>query len=175
MNIVLVTPLYPPDIAPPALYVKELARRTKGTHHVSIVAYAHIPEDVSGVTIFPISKRLPVFERVVRFFFTLYRATTSVDHVYAVNGPSVELPLLLLSFVRKTPITLCVADSPAYERTMKHYLTCFVHRMLRGRVASVVNALPDPKPEILPFSSEPTEQLHAYEASWKSHLQYLSL
>src|SRR3989344_9051256 len=39
MKIVLATALYPPDIAPPAPYVKELATRLAANHEVTIVTY----------------------------------------------------------------------------------------------------------------------------------------
>ncbi len=174
MNVALVTPLYPPDIAPPAIYVKELARRLSETHKVSIVAYAHIPEDVPGVLIFPVSKRLPVVERILRFFTVLYQATKQTDHLYVVNGPSVELPVLLLSYVRNTPITLCIVDAPAFDRTRQQWLTNLVHKTLCKRAVEIITDIPLQKPEVLPFASLPDRKAKSYEESWKRHLALLS-
>ena len=64
MKILIVTPLYPPDIAGHSAYVKELALRLREAHTVTILAYNHIPEKIEGVNIITIQKHLPTLVRL---------------------------------------------------------------------------------------------------------------
>ena len=173
MKIVLATPLYPPDTALPALYIKELARRLSTTHEVSIVAYTHLPEQIPAVRVTAVSKRQPVPIRLLRFAFALLTEAREAEHVYALNGPSVELPLLLVSLFTRTPFTLILGDTPAYERSMGSGLYAVIHRLLRSRAHRVIDALPLPRPEVLPFEEPPSTK--EYETSWKEHLKHFSV
>lgn len=74
MKIVLATPLYPPDIAAPALYVKELAKRIATLHDVTIVAYANLPETMPEVRMIAVSKRQPLPLRLLTYFAALIRS-----------------------------------------------------------------------------------------------------
>lgn len=167
MRIVLATPLYPPDTAPQARYVKELAERLRKEHEVTIVAYAHIPEAVSGVRIVAVDKTKPIPIRLALYTLALWHALRSADLVYAVNGPSVELPLFLLSFMR-TPLVFGVVDSSARERMEENFFARLVHRAVRSHARAVVTAMPPERPEILPFAPPPDTT--AYEQAWKAHL-----
>lgn len=174
MKIAIATPLYPPDIAPPALFAKELARRMAPHHEVSLLAYTYIPEEIPGVSIISVFKRHPLPLRLFFFTSALWKVMREVDHVYVVNGPSVELPLLLVSSLTRTPYTLCRIDWPAYERTQKRDFEKAVHAVVAKRAAQVIDSAPLPRPEILPFGNPPTAELAAYEASWQQYVEILT-
>ncbi len=110
MRILLVTPLYPPDIKEPAPYVKELANRLSVNHAVTVLAYNHLPEAITGVQIITIEKSDVLLVRLVRFFQALRDLARDADVLYMQNGPSVELPILLLSLFVRKPIYLRLGD-----------------------------------------------------------------
>lgn len=177
MKIVLATPLYPPEIAAPAPYVKELAKRLSKLHAVTLVAYARLPEQVPSVSVCAVDKRQPRVVRILSFTRALRNTATEADAVYAVNGASVELPLILLylnPFLRMPPLFFCIAD-PKAEGMLRRspILWCLAHTV-RLLSRDTITALPLPRPEILSFAPEPTEELAEYERSWKEHLRSVS-
>lgn len=168
MRIVLATPLYPPEITDAAAYAKELARRLSKDHEVTVVAYAHLPEPIPGVTVVAIEKRRPLLSRLFSFRNALARALQDADVVLAVNGASVELPLLLVSRRQSVPLVFCTADRAAHERAG------FLERFVSSQADRIVSDFPSHRPEILPLAPRPTEELAAYERSWDTHLAELS-
>lgn len=165
MKIVLASALFPPDIAAPAPYVKELAKRLGQKHSVTTVVYGHLPEQVVGVPIVAVDKRRPLPLRLVAFTFALWRAVRHADVLYIENGASVELPALIVSSITRTPILMHLGDS-----TAKKY---FYHKALLRRIVGTIKESPLPRPEILPLEPRPETALAAYEASWQEHLTAL--
>lgn len=172
MKTVLVTPLYPPDNAPPALYAKELARRLSASEPVSVIAYAYIPEELPGVFVTVVPKQLPLLARLVRLTTFLF-STKPNDRILVINGPSVELPLFIVSLFIPLSYTLLIVDIPAYERTQKRSFERFVHRNVRGRAHRVIESFPEPRPEILPLEPKPARELQHWENAWREHLSNL--
>lgn len=173
MKIVLATPLYPPDVAWPAPYTKELARRLSPTHTISVVTYGDLPEKVSGVAITAVSKRQPLALRLLRYTLALWRAARQADVLYAENGASVELPLIVVSFVSRTPIVLHTGDERSRRRAaLRTTLHAIEHAALNS-AKKVMNDSPLPRPEILPLAEYPTSAFAAHEASWIKHLEAL--
>lgn len=173
MKVVIVTPLYPPEVAEPAPYAKELARRLSQGDSVSVVAYTHLPEQTPGVTVEAVDKRRPLPARLYAFTRALLKAMDRADVVYAINGSSVELPVLVASYVRRTPLIFCIADHAAHERARYAGLSRTLEHLAFVRARTIVTELPLKRPEILPLDPEPTEALAAYETSWATHLTSL--
>ncbi len=173
MKIVIATPLYPPEIAEPAPYIKELAKRLAELHEVTIVAYARLPEKVPGVSIVVIDKRRPLPLRLLSYMQALWQAAKHADVVYVENGASVELPAGLISFFRKRLLIVHIGDRTAHERARTHVLLRNIERFTLARAARVIREMPATRPEILPFEPFPTEQFTAYEKSWEAHLRIL--
>lgn len=174
MKILITTPLYPPDIAPAAQYIKELATRLKDTHDITILAYSYIPEEISGVHIIPVSKRQMLPVRLFHFTQVLIQEAHRADVVYAENGSSVELPLLLLSWCTKKPIILHIGDKAAHAYTQKTFLRKLIHKAAAKGARHTLTTTPLEKPEIIPFKPYPEREFENYESSWHTHLDELS-
>ncbi len=172
MKIAILSPLYPPDIAELASYTKELARRLESNHELTILTYGCLPEPIEGVRIVAIDKREPLFVRLPRYFFALWKIARSVDLIYAQNGASIELPLILVSLFSSTPYILRMGDGAALSRSEKRPTLHVIDKIAMKHAQSVVRTGPLPRPEILPFAKQPVD-LSAYERSWTEHLTLL--
>ncbi|MFA6408216.1 MAG: glycosyltransferase [Candidatus Paceibacterota bacterium] len=173
MRIVLATPLYPPDIAEPAPYIKELAKRLAELHEVTIVTYARLPEKVPGVRTIAIDKRQPLPLRLFAYLRALLRAAKYADVIYAENGASVELPAGLVSLFSARPLIMHVGDLVAHKRAQTSLALRSIEHFARSRAKTVITDSPLPKPEILPLDIIPIDKLAAYERSWSEHLRKL--
>jgi hypothetical protein len=197
MKILLITPLYPPDIAEPAPYVKELGTRLSSNHTVTILAYNHIPETIHGVTIRPIEKASILPVRLFRFYRSLHTLAFDTDVIYAQNGPSVELPLLLLTFFTTKSIFIRLGDNVPLmnvrEQSVYRTLLSHILKRVRGVVTHAdthanvspllipiqngvhhVYARPLMRPEVLPFTPYPEKEFTLYEKSWSEHVTLLT-
>ena len=173
MRIVLVTPLYPPDTAPPALYIKELARRLSSAHDVTVLAYTSIPEAIPGVRIHAIQKRNPMVVRLLMFTWSFFKVTHTADVVCALNGASVELPLRIVLPYRHTPFVFIPIDTIGYTRVEKSPFLRRIHSWLLERARHTEHVIPGERPEILPFEPRPIDALTAYEKEWSAHIEKL--
>ena len=174
MRIVIATPLYPPDVDAVALYVKELARRFATMHEVTVLCSTRLPEQIENVRIITTDKRRALPFRLFASTRALARAARDADVLYTMNGASVELPMLLVSFISRTPIFFGIADADAHERTTHHPFTRLLERAIRARSRATITDFPLQRPEILPLEPEPTEVLAAYDDSWRTHMTRLS-
>lgn len=188
MKVLIVTPLYPPDIAPLAQYVKELGTRLREHMEVTIVAYGQFPEKIDEVTIHPVTKNALLPFRLASLFCRLWVISKKVDCIYLQNGASVELPVFFLSFITRTRIIFRLGDPVALSNSKKRFPLRVLLTSLMKRVSHVVVhdvgdkplipvpvpmsvvKTPNLRPEILPFTPYPTAELVVYEDLWKSHL-----
>lgn len=168
MKIVLSSALYPPDVAPSATYIKELARRLAFAHDVTAVVYGYLPEEVPGARIVAVDKRRALPLRVIAYFLALSRAARGADALFVENGASVELPALLLTFLGRS-VLLHIGDTAA---AAQGGIAGAIHYALTRR-ARVIRNTPPQKPEILPFSARPDTEIEAWEREWQNHVQEL--
>lgn len=194
MRILLVTPLYPPDIADPAPYVKELARRLAKSHTVSVLAFNHLPERVPGVTIHTIEKNRPLPVRLFKMFTAIWKHGRDADVLYVQNGPSTELPATLVTLLLRKPLILRLGDEAALRFADKQFLLRTVQRLaIRKARINIVHSSelhekisfrcgvdcsrllerPPEQPEILPFHGRPNAALGDYERTWEAHIKAL--
>jgi len=184
MRITVITPLFPPDLGEPAPYVKELiSRLTK--HEVSLVCYGTLPERVSNITYYPVDMRSFVILRIFNFTKALLRAVKSTDILYVQNGPSVELPVLLASILKRKPMVYIISDQLAWDNRNQNLLYKFLHHRMCKQAKCVLTFTganskattilkPKLKPEILPFTLKSEELERTYEDSWEQHLETLT-
>ncbi len=190
MRILIATPLYPPDIAPLAVYVKELAKRLREDAEITILAYAHIPEKVDDVRIVSVEKNSLLIFRLVAFIRALLRESRRADVLYIQNGSSVEVPALLIGLLIRKPFVIHLGDTRAFALTQKRFFQKTVLHLLLRRATHVVHdsnillreinpkkttaiTTPQVRPEIFPFAQYPRETLENYEHTWEQHLQEL--
>jgi len=166
MKVVLASALYPPDVAPSAAYIKELAARLHAAgHEVVAVVYGALPEAVPGVTIVGVDKRHALVRRLWAYTRALRRAAHKADIVIAENGPSVELALVALN----RPYVLHWGDQAAHARA--HGARKWLEHWVARRAKAIIADMPLPRPEVLPFGPPP--DFAAYERSWSNHLEEL--
>ena len=171
MRIVIATPLYPPDIADPAPYVKELAHRLVGGANVTVVTYSTIPEEVQGVKIISIPKHSFVLIRVSRFIFALLRTSIGADMLYVQTGISSELPASIVSSLLKIRLLIRIDSGNAEKQTRKGLLADTVRRFLIWRARAVVKSNEQLiRPEILPLEPRPDDALALYDQAWAQHV-----
>lgn len=197
MRILIVTSLFPPDIAGTAPYVKELASRLKDANKVTVLAYNHIPEKIDGVQIVSIEKQDPLLWRLFGYTRALLKLARSVDIIYVQNGAPAELPAVIVSFFYPQKLFFRLGD----ENALCHAKESILHRSLlslilkRSRsIVSHQNAdtcthlfikpkaintkvvdtdRPLVRPEILPFVPYPDAEFKLFETSWEKHLRLL--
>ena len=181
MKILLVTPLYPPDIDQTALYVKELATRLSVRNEagalidVTIATYGSHPEKVPGVKILTSSKNRPVLVRIFLFTLLLIRPMLVVDVIIFENGASVELPVSILSFLIRKRYIFHISDERAHVAvsTQVKSVRRKIEQLAQNRASIVITDMPFPRPEILPLEPYPATEFTAYEESWRAHLKEL--
>jgi len=175
MKIVIATPLYPPETADSAVYIKRLAGLLNDEEYsITIVTYASMPERISGVNIVTTDKYRPLIIRLLAYTKILWKAASSADIIYAENGASIELPVFIISLFTKTPIIFHIGDKAAYEYAQKNILLKYIQKLALGRAKKIIEETPLKKPEILPFQEESSEEKEAYATSWSKHLNLLN-
>lgn len=173
MKIVIATPLYPPDIAEPAPYVKELARRLAKNHQVTVIIYGHLPEKVPGVSFICVNKRRPLPIRLLCFSFALWKTTLSADIIYAENGASVELPAGIIAILTHRPLIMHIGDKQVHQRAAKKSLLGCIEHFAFSHAKATITDNPLKRPEILPFEPVPEDEIVSYQTSWKTHIHML--
>lgn len=173
MRILIASPLYPPDIAEPAPYSKELARRLGQNHVVTVVTYGDLPEQIPGVTIIHTNKKRPLAIRLMLYTALLLRESLRSDVLYAVNGASVELPAVITSILTGKRLYAHIGDTGAHMRAQKHLLLRYIEQSFFARTESIVEHRPQPRPEMLPFSPSPIKEMEVFERSWEEHVAVL--
>lgn len=170
MNILIASALYPPDIADPAPYVKELATRLSTKHAVTLLVYGHIPEVIPGVTIITVPKELPALQRLRQFFITLRKLAADTDVVLVQNAPSTELPAAFAAIGKRQKFFLQQSDVKIRYTGWR----LVVHRLATMVIPTTITiTLPDTKPIIHPFTPVAPEVQQSYERSWTTHLSQL--
>ena len=175
LKILILSPLYPPDVGAPAPYVKALMSRLK-EHTVTGLIYGYLPESVAGVTITAIDKRALVVRRLVAYTKALVHARKDVDLIILNNAPSVELPMLLVFLFTKNTIVLCESDPLAHNASSKGFYK-LLHTLLVRRSKKVI-ILPTESiyipPEQLPFKDVDTTAVSTQNNWWHNHLHELT-
>jgi hypothetical protein len=164
MRIVLATPLYPPDIADPAPYTYELAKRLTGQHEVIVVTYGRIPEELPGVIVRTVDKQLPNYSRAWQFYKVLHSVLPTADILYLQSGISAELPALL---VRHSARTFWRESAEPKRQSLLRKIV----KYLTTKNATIVSSSDTlTRPEILPLEPRPDAALAAWEKAWQNEI-----
>lgn len=123
MKIIIATPIYPPEIGGPATYTKELCHRISKDYDITVVAYTDSYEAFPSTKLVPVSKRRPLFIRLVKYFLSVWKASKEADLIYVQNAMASGLPVALVSIFRGIPFILKFVGDEAWERATQHRLT----------------------------------------------------
>lgn len=116
MQIVLATPVYPPEIGGPATYTKELCERLSDTHHLTVVALSDEGREFPRTKLIKISKQQNLSIRLWKFFTALYTSSKEADLIYVQNAMAAGLPTALVSIFTGIPFILKFVGDEAWER-----------------------------------------------------------
>lgn len=174
MNILICSPLYPPDVEPAAVHVKELAKRLNKGHRVSVLTYGAHPEHIPDVMLFAVEKHLPLVWRVFLYTKKLLTLSRHVEYVYVENGASVELPVLLMSLFTSVSIIFHKGDARANTAAENNVMHGILQKTLALRAKKVIHEELIETPEIIPFLPYPEKEFEAYENFWKHHMQSIN-
>ncbi len=174
MKIVIATPLYPPEIATSARYIKELATRMAKEHELTIVTYAHLPEKIAGVNILTVNKRLLLPLRLIAYTLLLWKTACANQLIYAENGAAIELPVGIVALFMRRPLVVHMGDLRAHEKASENWLLGKIEKFMCAQAKKIFSDIPPECPEILPFEPIPTEKISSYNASWDSHVEELN-
>lgn len=123
MKIIIATPIYPPEIAEPAQYVKKLASRWSDKHEVVIITYANAVEKIPNVKIVAINKHWPLLLRFIKYTFNLLKMAQGADIIYAQNAVAVGLPAIIVKTLLNIPVVIRFAEDEAWKRSIQLGLT----------------------------------------------------
>jgi len=173
MKIIIATPLYPPEIAEPAPYSANLAKILKNKNlEISIIAYSLIPEKINGVKIFSINKHLPLLIRLFLFTFKLLKNSKNIDIIYALNGASVELPILIVSKLTNKPFIINNIDKKTDLKIRQNKLFKYIKYLTFKNAKKIINEAPLSKPEITLFDKK-EQEIIKYKKFWENHANNL--
>lgn len=146
---------------------------SKKGHDVTVIAYTTIPEKIYGVKIIKINKNLPLPIRVFLYLQKLWFAVNASDIIYSENGASVELPIYIVSLLKKKKFFIHIGDKIAYERSKNNPILRYIQNKAFRRSKKIIKDTPLEKPEIHPFKELPKNALANYKESWEKHIQLL--
>jgi glycosyltransferase involved in cell wall biosynthesis len=119
MNILISTPIFPPEIGGPATYTVEVARRLQERgHEIRIVAFTDVRPQVENLEVIPVRIRYPIlgtFLRQTKFFFTLLSSVKSMDVIYLQDPVVVGVASLLVGKLVGKPLVLKFVGDSTWE------------------------------------------------------------
>ncbi len=169
MRILVLAPLFPPDVSAPALYAKELVTRLSSAHGVTSLHYGQLPEQAGRARLVSIRKDVATPIRLTAFLRELW-SQRHTDALVTLNGPSVELPTILLRPFLPRSLFYIEHDRNAIAHTH------FSGRLLNDRMKKTVihTVVPPPilleRPILHPFDTSSHQARSNYEAAWIAHV-----
>lgn len=172
MHMLVLTPLFPPDVSRPATYAKELVTRLSHVHEVTCLHYGQLPERAGDTTLISVRKDVATVIRLWHFALALWQQRHA-DVVILMNGPSVELPFLLLSLSLPAPLIYIENDHEAIGRT--GWIGHTLHRLVQKRARHTIT--PDAtllnRPILHPLESNSSSALRQYQEHWTAHTGHI--
>lgn len=110
MKITIATPLYPPEIAEPALYIQELAKQLCTSKQITVVTYARRGEDGVCPEVITVNKHEPLFLRLFRFGITLWKTAAKSDVLFVESAIASAFPAVIVGKLRHIPLVLHVRE-----------------------------------------------------------------
>ena len=175
MRLTIISPLFPPDTAPCAVYTKTLlSKLTSVTTPVTGIVYGPLPESVSGVTITSVPKRHHVGWRLYRMLQAIRRAASTTDVFLLCNGPSVEVTFWIVRLFTHTPYIFIMSDAQAVTASSTSWWINKLQQRLKKNALGTLEIgsaiLKYCPPEIHPLLPFPYEAIRNWNTDWETHV-----
>ena len=140
MKVILATPLYPPEIEDISLYCKELTKHLKDDNQFRVLAYANQVESDKDVDVVIIDKHQPLFIRLVKYTWKLFKMSKQADLIYVQNAVAAGLPAIIVKSITKIPVLVNFAEDESWKRSTNLRLSeRSLEEFLQDRDANVRN------------------------------------
>ena len=140
MKEILATPLYPPEIEDISLYCKELTKHLKDDNQFRVLAYANQVESDKDVDVVIIDKHQPLFIRLVKYTWKLFKMSKQADLIYVQNAVAAGLPAIIVKSITKIPVLVNFAEDESWKRSTNLRLSeRSLEEFLQDRDANVRN------------------------------------
>jgi len=123
MNILIVTPIFPPQIGGPATYVWELVKRLKKKHNITIVYFGSKRKKIAKATLILISTTKNTLSRQSRLFASVFSHSKHADVVYIQGALIVGLTAMLAAKLRCKKTLLKFVGDEVWETAVNHHKT----------------------------------------------------
>lgn len=118
MKILIVTPIFPPEIGGPATYVSQLIKRLKDKHEFSVITFGKKTTPLEGVTITALKTKYKIgglFLRQWSLWKALKKQIKNVDFVYAQGPFEVGVVTNLVAKKYLKPLLMKFVGDPLWE------------------------------------------------------------
>jgi hypothetical protein len=171
MRVLILTPLFPPDVSPAAVYAKRLTMSLSAVPAliVTVVHYGQFPEKAGEATLVSVKKDTGIPQRLLSFTKRIWLLRHH-DLIIILNGPSVEVPYLLISPFSRGQHLYIKNDLSASQA--QRWLLKILHILVQRRVAKTITPTTDLlTPPFLHPLDEATKTAHAaFITSWEHHM-----
>ncbi|PLX24912.1 hypothetical protein C0580_03755 [Candidatus Parcubacteria bacterium] len=123
MKIVVATALYPPEIENLSTYSQDIASFLAEKHQVKVLAYANEVEESSGFQIHTISKKQPLWLRLIKYTIKLFSLSRKADIIYVQNSVAVGLPAIIVKILSGKNVIINFSEDEAWKRAINLSLT----------------------------------------------------
>jgi len=118
MKIIVATALYPPEIGRLSIYTKDLVNNLKAYNKVTVLAYANQIELEEGVDILIVDKSKPLFIRLIRYTWSLFKLAKQADIIYVQNAVAAGLPAIIVKYFSGKPVIINFFEDEAWHRAI---------------------------------------------------------
>lgn len=121
MKILIVSPIFPPEIGGPATYVTELASRLKKGHQITIITFcSKVPQTISGCRLIYIPTQASAFGRQYRLFKSILMESFRHQLIYSQGSFVVGLASCLASKLSRKPLIIKFVGDEIWETARNH-------------------------------------------------------
>jgi len=123
MKIIVTTPLYPPEIAEPGPYTKEVSSKLKDKLELVVLTYANFTDNDQSPKIISVPKNLSTPIRLLKYFLKLLQISKNTELIYSQSGVAASFSSVLAGLINKKPVIFRYSEDEAWERSKRLGLT----------------------------------------------------
>lgn len=120
MKIIVTSPLFAPEIAEPAPYVKTISKQLGQDQEVIVLTYSNIQNLDNNKNLIAIKKNQASILRIFQYLLKLLKITKKNDIIYAQSGLSTSLASLISAKLKGAKIIYRYSEDEAYLRYKKN-------------------------------------------------------